>query len=182
LTEVKVSDTSVQISGIFVSIILIRLSDEQNIQNILTDVRCELSSKVVFQIINPSVIYGLEHLLRTVTITFEAKKRGNIFVHNEVIDLLLRFSYSRQVSDAILFAGSSKRGSACLLLYSRSKNALSSAKKILYRKFDCIGEKLLQTDLVKKAKISAKLGIDHNFFDDANFLKYLIERSALLVR
>jgi tRNA threonylcarbamoyladenosine modification (KEOPS) complex Cgi121 subunit len=182
LTEVKAGDTLVQIPGIFVSIILIRQSEGQNIQNILTDIRRELNPNVVFQIINASIIYGLEHLLRTVTITFEAKKRGNIFVRNEEIDLLLRFSYSRRVSDAILFAGSSKSGSACLLLYSKSKNALYSAKKILHRKFSCIGEILLQPDLLKKDKISAKLGIDHNFFDDADFLKYLIERSALVVR
>lgn len=182
MTEVKGVDTLIQIPGIFVSTILIRLSETQNIQNILFDIRTELNPKVVFQIINASIIYGLEHLLRTAIITFEAKKRGNIFVRNEDIDLLLRFSYSRQVSDAILFAGSPKSGNACLILYSKAKNALNSAKKNIYRKFECSGDMLLQTDLARKEKISAKLGIDHTIFDDADFLKYLIERSALLVR
>lgn len=175
-------DTSIQIPGIFVSTILIRLSETRDIQNMLFDIKVELNPKVVFQIINASVIYGLEHLLRTVTITFEAKKRNNIFVRNEDIDLLLRFSYSRQVSDAILFAGCPKSGSACVLLYSQSKNALNIAKKKIYRKFECSGDILLQPEQTKKEKVSAKLGIDHTIFDDADFLKYLVERSALLVR
>jgi tRNA threonylcarbamoyladenosine modification (KEOPS) complex Cgi121 subunit len=182
LSKDKSFDSLRRISGKFVSITLIQLPEAQNIKNVLTDLRCELNPKVSFQIINPNVVYGLEHLLRTIIISFESKKRDCIFVRNEDIDLLLRLSYSRQVSDAIRFAGYPKSGTGCLLLYSGDKNDLVIAKRSISRKFESGDDLDLEPNQTKKANISVKLGIDYTIFDDISFAKYLVERAALVVR
>jgi len=182
LSEDECIDSTVKISGKYVSIILTRLPKTHDIKEILSDLRTELNPNVAIQLINASIVYNLDHLLRTLLITFEAEKRNNIFVRNKDIDLLLRLAYSKQISDAILFAGPTKSGTVCLLLYSRSMNALTSARRSVYRRFECSFRVALEATFAKKVNISARLGIDHTFFDEANFVRYLIERAALLVR
>lgn len=182
LSTNKCSSRTRKISGKFVSIILIQLPEAQNVKNMLTDLRRGLSPKVLFQIINPNVVYNLEHLLRTLIITFESKKRDCIFVRNETIDLLLRLSYSRQVSDAIRFAGSPETGTVCLLLYSGDRNDLEIAKRSISKQFQTGYDNDLEPSWTKKANISTKLGIDYTKFDDIDFVNYLVERAALVVR
>jgi tRNA threonylcarbamoyladenosine modification (KEOPS) complex Cgi121 subunit len=182
LSKDKSSNSTRKISGKFVSIILIQLPEAQNVKNILTNLRVGLSAKVLFQIINPNVVYNLEHLLRTLIITFESKKRDCIFVRNEAIDLLLRLSYSRQVSHAIRFAGSPKTGTVCLLLYSGDRNDLEIAKRSISKQFQTGDDIDLEPSRTKKANISTKLGIDYTKFDDIDFVNYLVERAALVVR
>ena len=182
LSKDKSSNSTRKISGKFVSIILIQLPEAHNVKNILTNLRRGLSAKVLFQIINPNVVYNLEHLLRTLIITFESKKRDCIFVRNETIDLLLRLSYSRQVSEAIRFAGSPETGMVCLLLYSGDRNDLEIAKRSISKQFQTGDDIHLEPSRTKKANISTKLGIDYTKFDDIDFVNYLVERAALVVR
>lgn len=172
----------IKISGKFVSIIAILSLKLSKVGNVLDELRNVFSPEVSIQIINANIVFGAEHLLRTLTVTFESKRRGTVFVRDEEIDLLLRLSYTRQVSDAIAFAGFTNSSIACLILYSGSKDSLIAAKKRIEGLYGRGDSTYLEPNKTKKITISARLGIDYMLFDDISFMKYLVERGALIVK
>lgn len=70
----------------------------------------------------------------------------------------------------------------CLLLYSGDRNDLEIAKRSISKQFQTGDDIHLEPSRTKKANISTKLGIDYTKFDDIDFVNYLVERAALVVR
>jgi tRNA threonylcarbamoyladenosine modification (KEOPS) complex Cgi121 subunit len=182
LSSIKSKGSLLKIAGNYVSIITIQSPGALKTKSILLYLRNVSGPTVSVQVINASVVYGVEHLLRTLAVTLECRKRHTFFIRDQEIDVLLRLSYTRQVSDAIDFAGFPKSGNACLLLYSESKSRLLVAKRHIPTLCAVGDNTSLEPNETKKTSISAKLGIDHTLFDDTTFVKYLAERAALLVR
>ena len=66
----------IKISGKFVSIITIPSLKLSKVGSVLNELRNVFSPKVSIQIINANIVFGAEHLLRTLMVTFESKRRG----------------------------------------------------------------------------------------------------------
>lgn len=140
---------------------------------------------VYIQGFNSEAIFGLQHLIEALKITLEALRRGITAANRPELDLLLRMSCTTQISKAISYAGIKSGKCACFIVFSKNKRDLLKARHYALQSLP----EANSTDLIVNAStrntIATKLGLEpsSNYLtDDIEFLKYLIERAALITK
>ena len=140
---------------------------------------------VYIQGFNSEAIFGLQHLIEALKITLEALRRGITAANRPELDLLLRMSCTTQISKAISYAGIKSGKCACFIVFSKNKRDLLKARHYVLQSLP----EANSTDLIVNAStrntIATKLGLEasSNYLtDDIEFLKYLIERAALITK
>ncbi|MGC2308608.1 MAG: KEOPS complex subunit Cgi121 [Nitrososphaeraceae archaeon] len=140
---------------------------------------------VYIQGFDPEAIFGLQHLIEALKITLEALRRGITVANRPELDLLLRMSCTTQISKAINYAGIKSGKCACFVVFSKNKRNLLKARSYALQSLP----EANSTDLIGNAStrntIATKLGLEAStkyLTDDIEFLKYLIERAALITK
>jgi tRNA threonylcarbamoyladenosine modification (KEOPS) complex Cgi121 subunit len=140
---------------------------------------------VYVQGFNTEAIFGLQHIIGALKITLEALKRGIMAANRPELDLLLRISCTTQISKAIVHAGIKSGKRACFVMFSKNKRALLKARHYALQSLSDVGFPEFVIDASMRNTLAAKLGLEAGVYfitDDSEFLRYLIERAALVTR
>jgi len=132
------------------------------------------------QAVNAEAVYGIEHMLGILRVTLEAEKRKIMLANRREIELLLRLACSGQISDAMRRAGLKSAAAGCFVAISHDRESLHQFYEKIKDEFE-IEDSVLEPNKQKKAALAGALGIKARF-DDSEFLKYLLERAAILVK
>lgn len=134
---------------------------------------------------NTEAIFGLQHVVEALKITLEALKRGILVAKRPELDLLLRISCTTQISKAISHAGIKSGKGACFVLFSNNKRNLIEARDHALQSLDEYDSHKLIVDASARIRLATKLGFKSGSYflkNDSDFLKYLIERAALITK
>lgn len=138
------------------------------------------NTEVTLQALNADAVYGMDHILGAIRIMREAEKRGIMLANKREVDLLMRIALTDQISKAIRRAGLSKGRPACFIALSDTNNGLPKFSEYINSHFN-VDNSVLQPNEEKRARLSALLGIKRHF-SRVEFLQYLLERAAILVK
>jgi tRNA threonylcarbamoyladenosine modification (KEOPS) complex Cgi121 subunit len=140
---------------------------------------------VYVQGFNTEAIFGLQHIIEVLKITLEALKRGIMSANRPELDLLLRISCTTQISKAIIHAGIKSEKRTCYVMFSRNKRELIKARNNALQSLSSFDFPESIVEPSRRDTLAAKLGLKAGAYfitDDSEFLKYLIERAALVTR
>jgi tRNA threonylcarbamoyladenosine modification (KEOPS) complex Cgi121 subunit len=140
---------------------------------------------VYIQGFSPEAIFGLQHLVEALKITLEALRRGITAAKRPELDLLLRISCTTQISRAISYAGIKSGRYACFVVFSKNKRDLLKARDYALKSLPEANSTDFNVNASTRNTIAANLGLEagSNYLtDDTEFLKYLIERAALITK
>jgi tRNA threonylcarbamoyladenosine modification (KEOPS) complex Cgi121 subunit len=140
---------------------------------------------VYIQGFNSEIVFGLQHVLEDLKITLEALKRGIMAANRPELDLLLRISCTTQISKAISQAGLKSGKCACFVIFSKNKRDLLKARYYALKSLPEFDNSEIGDDTSTRNTLAAKLGFKAGSYflaDDSEFLKYLIERAALITK
>jgi tRNA threonylcarbamoyladenosine modification (KEOPS) complex Cgi121 subunit/molybdopterin converting factor small subunit len=168
------ADTIEQISIIGVSSIREepgRLVDRLRLQN----------RDVVIQAVDAGAVYGLDHVVEVFRITLEAEKRKIMIANKVETELLLRLACTDQISEAIKRAGLKKDEPGCFIAISQNNAALQQFVSFIKDNFGTDDSVIGQSN-EKQINLSRMLGISTGRFNEFEFLQYLVERAAILVK
>ena len=170
------------IGNTFYSIVGVQKIKVKNIGEFLEDLRNVLRG-VSIQALDANIVYGIEHIHEVLKITLEAINRKIIFANKAEIDLLLRLSYTNQISMAVKY-GALKNGSpGRLIFFSKDKTMVAQAKSYIENMFSDKDNTIINASTIKRKMISEQIGISSNkLFDDQTFIRYLIERACLIMK
>jgi tRNA threonylcarbamoyladenosine modification (KEOPS) complex Cgi121 subunit len=140
---------------------------------------------VYIQGFSPEAIFGLQHLVEALKITLEALRRGITAAKRPELDLLLRISCTTQISRAISYAGIKSGRGACFVVFSKNKRDLLKARDYALKSLPEANSTDFNVNASTRNTIAANLGLEagSNYLtDDTEFLKFLIERAALITK
>ena len=140
---------------------------------------------VYIQGFNSDVIFGLQHVVEDLKITLEALKRQIMVANRPEVDLLLRISCTTQISKAINYAGIKSGKCACFVLFSKNKRYLLKALNCALQSLPDFDNSEFTNNALTRNTLATKLGFKSGSYfleDDSVFLKYLIERAALITK
>ena len=114
----------------------------------------------------------------------ESKKRNILIAKSTEMDFLLRLSCTDQISLALKYAGIPDRGHGCIVTSSTDKKQLLSVSNYIKSVFPIASKSVLNPTKKKRSLISSHihLSTDKTFLNDDNFVEYLIERAALIIK
>jgi tRNA threonylcarbamoyladenosine modification (KEOPS) complex Cgi121 subunit/molybdopterin converting factor small subunit len=141
---------------------------------------------VSIQAANADAVYGTDHVLGVLQITLEAEKRGIMLANRREAELLLRLACTDQISEAIKRAGLKKDAAGCFIAFSQDGTAVRRFEDYAKKNFE-LDDSLLHPTKQKRARLSELLSItadddDDDRFSESQFLQYLLERAAILVK
>jgi tRNA threonylcarbamoyladenosine modification (KEOPS) complex Cgi121 subunit/molybdopterin converting factor small subunit len=138
---------------------------------------------VSIQAANADAVYGTDHVLGVLQITLEAEKRGIMLANRREAELLLRLACIDQISEAIKRAGLKKDAAGCFIAFSQDGTAVRRFEDYATKNFE-LDDSLLHPTKQKRARLSELLSIttDDDRFSESQFLEYLLERAAILVK
>jgi tRNA threonylcarbamoyladenosine modification (KEOPS) complex Cgi121 subunit/molybdopterin converting factor small subunit len=139
---------------------------------------------VSIQAANADAVYGTDHVLGVLQITLEAEKRGIMLANRREAELLLRLACTDQISEAIKRAGLKKDAAGCFIAFSQDGTAVHRFEDYAKKNFE-LDDSLLHPTKQKRARLSELLSIttdDDDRFSESQFLQYLLERAAILVK
>jgi tRNA threonylcarbamoyladenosine modification (KEOPS) complex Cgi121 subunit len=170
-----------KLSDIFILIIGTQTIKVKDTGKIIDDLR-KLSSKVSLQAVNANVVYGIEYLIEILKITLEAERRKIMIANKPELDLLLRLSFTNQISIALKYAGLKNNIGGCFVLFSKDKDQLINLGNNIERLFK-VNNAILRQSKTKRKMISHNMGLTSSkIFSDTNFIRYLLERASLITR
>ena len=140
---------------------------------------------VYIQGFNSEVIFGSQHVVEDLKITLEALKREIMAANRPELDLLLRISCTTQISKAISHAGIKSGKCACFVIFSKNKRYLLKARTCALQSLPDFDNSEFTNDASTRNTLATKLGFKSGSYflaDDSEFLKYLIERAALITK
>jgi tRNA threonylcarbamoyladenosine modification (KEOPS) complex Cgi121 subunit len=167
----------------FVSIIGAKTIGAKDTGGLIDDLR-HISNKVSVQAIDANIVYGTKHLLEVLKITFESKRRRIMVARNSETDLLLRLSYTNQISLALKYGGMKNNANCCFVIFAKDKNELLKVYSFI-NKFFKADDSVLRPTPEKKKIISCKIGLTSIpilFDDDFTFVRFILERSCLITK
>jgi tRNA threonylcarbamoyladenosine modification (KEOPS) complex Cgi121 subunit/molybdopterin converting factor small subunit len=135
---------------------------------------------VSIQAVNADAIYGIDHLLGILRMTLEAKKRKIMIANRSETELLLRLACTGQISDAIMKAGLKKNSAGCFVAISQNSEELRRFSDTIKGEFE-VNDSVLEPSSQKRSALAGVLELKAKC-DDSEFLKYLLERAAILVK
>ena len=110
----------------FISIIGIQAIKAKDTGKVIDDLR-RVSNKVSLQTIDANIVYGIEYLIEVLKITLESERRKIMIANRPETDLLLRLSYTNQISLALKYAGLKNNSCGCFVIFSKDKSQLLKA-------------------------------------------------------
>ncbi|HXG07735.1 MAG TPA: KEOPS complex subunit Cgi121, partial [Nitrososphaera sp.] len=148
---------------------------------LLQRLRADYNQPIIsIQAVNAVSVYGIDHVMGILLITLEAEKRRVMIAKRSETELLLRLGLTDQIMEAIARVGLKKGNAGCLIGFSKDAKALKRFSDKMESEFRIDSSVLLPTR-EKKAKLTELFGIKTKF-DDREFLQYLLERAAILVK
>jgi tRNA threonylcarbamoyladenosine modification (KEOPS) complex Cgi121 subunit len=133
---------------------------------------------VSVQLVNPQYIYGIEHVLGSLSITLQARDRKIMLANKPETDLLLRLFCTSQISSALSVGRIESGSDACFIMFSKEVRNLDAMHKYVLDSFEPDSSVLSQTD-VKRKRISENLGLTTKI-SEKEFLELVLERAAIL--
>ncbi|HEU4604635.1 MAG TPA: KEOPS complex subunit Cgi121 [Nitrososphaera sp.] len=135
---------------------------------------------VSIQAASADAVYGMDHALGVLRMALEAEKRKIMLANRRETELLLRLACTGQISEAIKRAGLKQGAAGCFISFSKDSGALrrfSDQVKAEFKEDDSV----LAPSREKRARLAELLGMGTKF-GDGEFLLYLLERAAILVK
>ena len=136
---------------------------------------------VSIQAVNAGAVYGVDHVHKVIRITLEAEKRKIMLANKRETEFLLRLACTDQISEAIKRAGLKKDAPGCFIALSQNNAALEQFASFVRDNFEA-NDSVVRPTKEKRTKLSSMLGIAAGRFDEKEFLQYLVERAAILVK
>lgn len=135
---------------------------------------------VSIQAVNADAVYGAGHVLGVLRMTLEAEKRKIMLANKRETELLLKLACTDQISEAMKRAGLKKSMPGCFVAFSKDSKALRQFSDQVSDEFK-VDDSVLGPDREKRARLAGVLGMNAKF-DGSEFLQYLLERAAILVK
>ena len=146
----------------------------------LVDMLRSQHSNVSIQAVNTNAVYGEEHVLGVLRIVLEAEKRKIMLTNRCETELLIRLTGTTQIAEAIRRAGLKKDTAGCFIAFSQDSKSILQFKRQIKSEFD-LNDSVLKPSVDKRIRLASMLGFTTNL-DDSEFLQYLLEKAAILVR
>lgn len=138
------------------------------------------NTNLTIQAVNSSAVYGVDHVLGVIRIVLNTEKRGIMLANKLETELLMRLACTEQISEAIKRAGLKRNMPGCFIGLSKDGADLQHFAACVKNNFE-MDDSVLKPDKEKKIKLSKMLGLNIEFEEEI-FIKYLLERSAILLR
>jgi sulfur-carrier protein len=135
---------------------------------------------VSIQAVNANVVYGEEHLVGVLRIALEAERRKIMLTNRREMELLIRLTGTNQIEEAIRRAGLKKDTSGCFIAFSQDSESLRQFESQIKSEFD-LNDSVLKPSKEKRIRLASMLGF-LNEFNDSEFLQYLLEKAAILIK
>jgi len=165
----------------FISIIGTQVIKAKDTGKVIDDLR-RVSNKVSLQAIDANIVYGIEYLIEVLKITLESERRKIMIANRPETDLLLRLSYTNQISLALKYAGLKNNSCGCFVIFSKDKSQLLKLRNNIESLFE-VNNVVLRPSKTKREMISYRIGLISNvIFNDSTFTRYLFERASLITR
>ncbi len=130
--------------------------------------------------VNADSVFGVDHVMGVLLMTLEAEKRKIMIAKRRETELLLRIGLTDQISEAMMRVGMRRGSASCFIAFSQNSKVLKEFSDRIASEFK-VDASVLEPTFQKKTKLSGLLGIKAEF-DDREFLQYLLERAAILMR
>jgi tRNA threonylcarbamoyladenosine modification (KEOPS) complex Cgi121 subunit len=182
----KKKDHIYKLGDTFTTIIAVSNIRVKSETQLIDDLR-KISDVVYIQAVEPNIVYGINHILGILKITLESEKRKIIFTNRIEMDFLLRLVCTDQISSALKYGGIKNGLQACFVIFSKDRKELLKVSRHIQKLFfihhDAPNNSLLKHTKAKKKLISNNIGLTAaKIFDNRKFVKYLLERGALITR
>ncbi|HKZ61093.1 MAG TPA: KEOPS complex subunit Cgi121 [Nitrososphaera sp.] len=135
---------------------------------------------VSIQAVNAGAVYGADNLLGVLRVTLEAEKRKIMLANRRETELLLRLACTGQISKAMKRAGLKKGAAGCFVAFSKDSKALGQFAEQVKSEFET-DDSVLDSSKEKRVRLAGLLGINAKF-GDGEFLQYILEKAAILVK
>ncbi len=136
---------------------------------------------VMIQAADALAVYGRDHALGVVNIALEAMERKVMIANRPEAEVLLRLACTDQISEAIKRARLREGAAGCFIAFSADAKALEKFGGQLAREFT-LDDTAIEPGAQKKKAIAKTIGISPEKIADNDFLKFLLERAAILVK
>jgi tRNA threonylcarbamoyladenosine modification (KEOPS) complex Cgi121 subunit len=146
----------------------------------LVDMLRAQHSNVSIQAVNANSVYGEEHVRGVLRIVLEADKRKVMLTNRRETELLVRLAGTNQIAEAIRRAGLKKDTAGCFIAFSKDSESIHQFERQIRSEFD-LNDFVLKPSEDKKIRLASMLGLTTKL-DDSEFLQYLLEKAAILVR
>ena len=146
----------------------------------LVDMLRAQHSNVSIQAVNAHAVYGEEHVLGVLRIALEAEKRKIMLTNRCEVELLIRLTGTNQISESIRRAGLKKNAAGCFIAFSQDSGSLDQFESQIKSEFD-LNDSVLKPSEDKRVWLASMLGFPTKL-DDNEFLQYLLEKAAILIR
>jgi sulfur-carrier protein len=146
----------------------------------LVDMLRAQHSNVSIQAVNANSIYGEEHVLGVLRIALEAEKRKIMLTNRCETELLIRLTGTNQIAEAMRRAGLKKDTAGCFIAFSQDSESLGQFESQIKSEFD-LNDSVLNPSEEKRIWLASMLGFPAKL-DYSEFLQYLLEKAAILIR
>jgi molybdopterin synthase sulfur carrier subunit len=146
----------------------------------LVDILRGRHGNVSIQAVNANAVYGKEHLIGVLRITLEAERRKIMLANRREIELLIRLTGTNQIEEAIRRAGLKKDTAGCFIAFSQDSESLRKFESQIKSEFE-LNDSVLKPTNEKRILLASMLGF-RNELDDSEFLQYLLEKAAILIK
>lgn len=146
----------------------------------LVDMLRAQHSNVSIQALNANSVYGEEHVRGVLRIALEADKRKIMLTNRCETELLIRLTGTNQIAEAIRRAGLKKDIAGCFVAFSQDSESLRQFERHIKSEFD-LNDSVLKPSEDKRIRLASMLGFTTKL-DDSEFLQYLLEKAAILIR
>jgi tRNA threonylcarbamoyladenosine modification (KEOPS) complex Cgi121 subunit/molybdopterin converting factor small subunit len=146
----------------------------------LVDMLRAQHSNVSIQALNANSVYGEEHVRGVLRIALEADKRKIMLTNRCETELLIRLTGTNQIAEAIRRAGLKKDIAGCFVAFSQDSESLRQFERQIKSEFD-LNDSVLKPSEDKRIRLASMLGFTTKL-DDSEFLPYLLEKAAILIR
>lgn len=132
------------------------------------------------QAVNANEVYGEEHVRGVIRIVLEAEKRKIMLTNRRETEVLIRLTGTNQIAEAIRSAGLKKYTAGCFIAFSQDSESLREFESQIRSDFE-LNNSVLKPSKEKKDRFASKFGLVTKL-DDCEFLLYLLEKAAILVK
>jgi tRNA threonylcarbamoyladenosine modification (KEOPS) complex Cgi121 subunit/molybdopterin converting factor small subunit len=166
------------LDGSYVSILGVQKIVE-DAGNLVDRLRAQHGS-VSIQAVNAGAVYGADHMLGVLRVVLEAEKRRITLANKRETELLLRLACTDRISEGMKRAGLKKGALGCFIAFSKDSKALRRFSEQIRSEFK-VDDSVFEPGREKRACLAGLLGMNAKF-GDSEFLQYLLERAAILVK
>jgi tRNA threonylcarbamoyladenosine modification (KEOPS) complex Cgi121 subunit len=182
----KKKDHVYKLGDTFTTIIAVPNIGVKSESQLIDDLR-RISDVVHIQAVEPNIVYGINHILGILKVTLESERRNITFTNRIEMDFLLRLVCTDQISSALKYGGIKNGLQACFVIFSKDRKELLKVsrhvQKLFFIHHYTDNNSLLKPTEAKKKLISNNIGLTTaKIFDNRKFVKYLLERGALITR